>query len=242
MLLGCKYIWYIPANITCFIYKPASISTNLLSLLYNLFSQINYFTYLRLASKSGWLSFIFLFLFLHHICDCLLYICWCVYNCFFAEVCRRLRHVNFVAVFPTAGVAVRSENSDSADDLSWEVLNCSPKTFLIAGSFLFHSNDSPMIHQVCFVMAQRMINSTKSANDDPDDSHLYIRSLIEIWLQKPNLIPNRLIVERLISLTNQKHFITGLYPSTNWPPVNGGQNSIGNWVFKRNLFPNEKKN
>ena len=37
-----------------------------------------------------------------------------------------------------------------------------------------------------------MINSTKSVNDNLDDSHLYIRSLIEIWLQKPNLIPNRL--------------------------------------------------
>jgi hypothetical protein len=33
----------------------------------------------------------------------------------------------------------------------------------------------------------------------------------------------------------------GLYPSTNWPPVNGGQNSILDWVFKLNLSPNEKK-
>jgi hypothetical protein len=32
-----------------------------------------------------------------------------------------------------------------------------------------------------------------------------------------------------------------LYPSTNWPPVNGGQNSILDWVFKLNLSPNERK-
>ena len=42
---------------------------------------------------------------------------------------------------------------------------------------------------LCMVFMAFMINSTKSVNDD---SRLYIRSLIEIWLQKPNLIPNRL--------------------------------------------------
>ena len=31
------------------------------------------------------------------------------------------------------------------------------------------------------------------------------------------------------------------YLSTNWPPVNGGQNSILNWVFKLNLSPNKEK-
>ena len=51
-----------------------------------------------------------------------------------------------------------------------------------------------------------MINSTKSVNDDPDDSHLYIRSLIEIWLQKPNLIPNRLSGAINI-IDKSKHFI-----------------------------------
>ena len=42
--------------------------------------------------------------------------------------------------FPTAGVAEKSENSDSAADLSWEVLNRLPNTFLLAGSLLFPLN------------------------------------------------------------------------------------------------------
>jgi hypothetical protein len=36
-------------------------------------------------------------------------------------------------------------------------------------------------------------------------------------------------------------FASGLYPSTNWPPVNRGQNSILDWIFKLNLSPNKKK-
>ena len=36
--------------------------------------------------------------------------------------------------------------------------------------------------------------------------------------------------------------VSGVYSSTNWPPLSGGQNSILNWVLKLNpLNQNEKK-